>query len=382
MGSMSASDAAPLPRLGEVFFDVRGNSRSMRLSWYADTGVAVFSIWQGGMCTGTFRLAIADLPRMVDTLQRGPGGQRAEWDDAEAAGQQAFAEPMDATAQVQMEPLLAQGRPDYPDGPADPLSRPPDPLSRPPDPLTDAPDYFTRPGSRRTAASREQQTGPADYLNGPADSLTRPPDPLAAPPDYLTRPPDSLTRPPDPLDPLAAPPDYLTDPPERRPGPSHRAPPPDSFTRPPDPLAEPPDYLAGPTEHLTGPPSHRNTPPDYPRSQDYLSGPTDYPAGPPRRRTEYQADLPSPGQADPADYGSASYAGSRQGTRNPGGPIDYQDEAPAAHYAPRTGVPGHGDADEPSAADYPAHYGTADTDETEDGPPPDSFPYGRPPRSR
>jgi hypothetical protein len=34
MGSMSASDAAPLPRLGEVYFDVRGESRSMRLSWY------------------------------------------------------------------------------------------------------------------------------------------------------------------------------------------------------------------------------------------------------------------------------------------------------------------------------------------------------------
>src|SRR6516165_254257 len=72
MGSMSASDAAPLPRLGEVYFDVRGESRSMRLSWYADTGVAVFSIWQGGTCTGTFRLPIADLPRMVEALQRGP----------------------------------------------------------------------------------------------------------------------------------------------------------------------------------------------------------------------------------------------------------------------------------------------------------------------
>src|SRR5436309_8899931 len=74
MGSMSASDAAPLPRLGEVFFDVRGESRSMRLSWYADTGVAVFSIWQGGTCTGTFRLPIDDLPRMIDVLERGPGG--------------------------------------------------------------------------------------------------------------------------------------------------------------------------------------------------------------------------------------------------------------------------------------------------------------------
>jgi len=65
MGSMSASDAAPLPRLGEVFFDVRGSSRSMRLSWYSDTGVAVFSIWQGGTCTGTFRLPIEELPRIV-----------------------------------------------------------------------------------------------------------------------------------------------------------------------------------------------------------------------------------------------------------------------------------------------------------------------------
>jgi hypothetical protein len=72
MGSMSASDPAPLPRLGEVFFDVRGESRSLRLSWYAGTQVAVFSIWQGSTCTGTFRLPMADLPRMVATLRQGP----------------------------------------------------------------------------------------------------------------------------------------------------------------------------------------------------------------------------------------------------------------------------------------------------------------------
>jgi hypothetical protein len=70
MGSMS-SDAAPLPRLGEVFFDVRGSSRSMRLSWYANTGIAVFSIWQGGTCTGTFRLPLDDLSRLVESLGRG-----------------------------------------------------------------------------------------------------------------------------------------------------------------------------------------------------------------------------------------------------------------------------------------------------------------------
>jgi hypothetical protein len=69
---MSSFDAAPLPRLGEVFFDVRGDSRSMRLSWYGDTGVAVFSIWQGGRCSGTFRLPVDELDRMVSTLRRGP----------------------------------------------------------------------------------------------------------------------------------------------------------------------------------------------------------------------------------------------------------------------------------------------------------------------
>lgn len=44
----------------------------MRLSWYADSQIAVFSIWQAGRCTGTFRLPFADLDRMIETLRRGP----------------------------------------------------------------------------------------------------------------------------------------------------------------------------------------------------------------------------------------------------------------------------------------------------------------------
>jgi hypothetical protein len=47
----------------------------MRLSWYADTDIAVFSIWQGGKCTGTFRLPMDDLSRMIEILQRGPKGR-------------------------------------------------------------------------------------------------------------------------------------------------------------------------------------------------------------------------------------------------------------------------------------------------------------------
>ena len=94
MGTMSASDAAPLPRLGEVFFDVRGSSRSMRLSWYADTGVSVFSIWQGGTCTGTFRLPMEELPRLVDALQRGVQAP----DPRDSRGYGAYPSPLPSVA--------------------------------------------------------------------------------------------------------------------------------------------------------------------------------------------------------------------------------------------------------------------------------------------
>ena len=114
MGSMSASDAAPLPRLGEVFFDVRGSSRSMRLSWYSDTGVAVFSIWQGGTCTGTFRLPIDDLPRMVEALQRGPRGAALPAADGPLSGDR----PRRGIAGVPADPAAtsAGGFPEYATG--------------------------------------------------------------------------------------------------------------------------------------------------------------------------------------------------------------------------------------------------------------------------
>src|SRR5260370_8884203 len=116
IGCMSASDVAPLPRLGEVFFDVRGNSRTMRLSWYADTGVAVFSIWQGGTCTGTFRVPITDLPRLVDALQRGPAG-------AAAAGSPDV--PGTGARQIQGHGAAGGPAPDPPGAPPPPRTPPP-----------------------------------------------------------------------------------------------------------------------------------------------------------------------------------------------------------------------------------------------------------------
>src|SRR6266581_379674 len=140
MGTMSASDAAPLPRLGEVFFDVRGSSRSMRLSWYADSGVSVFSIWQGGTCTGTFRLPMEELPRLIDALQRGaqpvdprgPGAYAGQLPGAppdDSPGTAAFAP---AAAQI---PQISRSAPAPRALPPGPLALPPGPLALPPGPL-------------------------------------------------------------------------------------------------------------------------------------------------------------------------------------------------------------------------------------------------------
>ncbi len=348
MGTMSASDAAPLPRLGEVFFDVRGNSRSMRLSWYADTGVAVLSIWQGGMCTGTFRLAIGDLPRMVETLQRGPGGPQTGW-DSEPSGQ-AFADAPMQSAQVH--------------------TMGPPPGHGPPDP----------------------QAGPGDYLTGVREYLTEPPDHPASPPEYRPEMPDDLST--GSTQYRTGPAEYLTAPPDHRAGPGHRAGPPDYLTGPPDHRASSPDYLTGPPDHRAGPP-------------DYLTGAPEYLTGPPDHRTEYPADRPAPGSAE-AGYGAALYVGRRDDAPYPGpdnsaayphntggqvryqgqpaddlypggtGPMDYQGEPSLPHYQPGTSAPPRGDALGRSTADYPAHYGTAVTDDIGHEPAQDSFPYRRP----
>jgi hypothetical protein len=463
MGTMSASDAAPLPRLGEVFFDVRGNSRSMRLSWYADTGVAVMSIWQGGMCTGTFRLAIGDLPRLVETLQRGPDGGQAGW-DAQAPGQ-AMADPlMDSTAQVQsMEPLPGQGQPDlppepvdyltgvreypdhrggppeYPAEPPDQRAMPPEYRPEPPEYRPEPPEYRPEPPEYRPEPPDELRTGPAQYRAGSGDYLAGPPEYGAGPPEYQAGPsghragpPEYQSGPPEygagssqyqsgPPGHRAGPPDRPADPPEYQPKPrGHRAGPPDHLAGPSEYQSGPPDHLAGPPAyqpeprgHRAGPPDHLAGPPDAAEAPEYRAGPPDYQAVPPRPRTEYPADLPSAaGGADPASYGSAIYMGSRRpdasdpdtsGTaayppdtggqvnyqREPGGdqyrgtgPLDYDGEPSMPHYPPGTPAPTRSDALGRSPADYPAHYGTAVTDDIGHEPRQDSFPYGRPAGSR
>jgi len=435
MGSMSASDAAPLPRLGEVFFDVRGSSRSMRLSWYADTGVAVFSIWQGGMCTGTFRLAIGDLPRMVETLQRGPGGQPPGPDPA--APGQAFGDAlMDATAQVQgLDPLNGEARPDYQPG------RPGyGPGSRPDHPAGQA-DYHAGQPYCRTGA--EYLTERPDPLTGPAPQLTQASGYPAEPVDHRTM---AAEYPGEVTGHWAGPADYLTGPSERQAGAlDHRTeylpdPGPGSRERSGQTASAGPagfgDALSpGSSSELSYPgrrpdvsypgarpdvsyPGHRSEawnpearPEPYPGRPD-----TSYPGASIETSYPGRSDASYPGARPDASYPGArpdvSYPGGRsdasypgastgephlRGTTSPdlrpGGPADdpylagtgpmaFPAEPPSAHYPAGTAAPGHDGAPDRSAADYPAHYGAAVSDDIAPSPPPESFPYGPPPGNR
>jgi hypothetical protein len=62
----------PLPSVGDIFTDVRGDGRTMRVSQHADRGVVVVSLWAGSHCRGSFRLSVDDAARLADLLQAVP----------------------------------------------------------------------------------------------------------------------------------------------------------------------------------------------------------------------------------------------------------------------------------------------------------------------
>lgn len=75
--------ASHLPAAGEVFLDARGDRRALRVSWHGEAGVVVLSLWRGPVCAGTFRLAVEEVPALVDLL-------RAGLDDAYGGARQSF----------------------------------------------------------------------------------------------------------------------------------------------------------------------------------------------------------------------------------------------------------------------------------------------------
>jgi hypothetical protein len=65
------SAARPLPETGSIFLDSRGGDRALRVSWHHEAGMVVLSLWRDNVCTGSFRLAVDEVPELIDLLRTG-----------------------------------------------------------------------------------------------------------------------------------------------------------------------------------------------------------------------------------------------------------------------------------------------------------------------
>lgn len=61
----------PLPRAGDAYLDARGDGRALRVSWHTEAELVVLSLWRDNVCTGTFQLAVEDVPALLDVLSEG-----------------------------------------------------------------------------------------------------------------------------------------------------------------------------------------------------------------------------------------------------------------------------------------------------------------------
>ncbi len=83
---------SPLPATGEVFLDARGDGRGLRVSWHPEVDLVVLSLWRGGTCSGTFRLAVDEVPELIAVLR---GGLRSSYDRHRGLLEAAFADDPD-----------------------------------------------------------------------------------------------------------------------------------------------------------------------------------------------------------------------------------------------------------------------------------------------
>jgi len=65
------SAARPLPALGSIFLDARGDDRALRVTWHAEADLVVLSLWRDNVCAASFRLAIEEVPELIEMLRAG-----------------------------------------------------------------------------------------------------------------------------------------------------------------------------------------------------------------------------------------------------------------------------------------------------------------------
>ena len=62
---------SPFVSGAEFFLDTRGEARSLRVRWHHEDGLVLLSLWRGRECTGTFRLAVDEVPTLIEALRSG-----------------------------------------------------------------------------------------------------------------------------------------------------------------------------------------------------------------------------------------------------------------------------------------------------------------------
>jgi hypothetical protein len=65
------SAARPLPAVGSIFLDARGDERALRVSWHSEADLVVLSLWRDNVCAATFRLAVDEVPALIELLREG-----------------------------------------------------------------------------------------------------------------------------------------------------------------------------------------------------------------------------------------------------------------------------------------------------------------------
>ena len=63
--------ARPLPLQGSIFRDARGGDRALRVSWHHESSLVVVSLWRDNVLAGSFRLAVDEVPELIDVLRAG-----------------------------------------------------------------------------------------------------------------------------------------------------------------------------------------------------------------------------------------------------------------------------------------------------------------------
>jgi hypothetical protein len=58
----------PVPRIGDLFIDARGDGRTMRVSLHPERAIAVVSLWASNTCRASFQLPLEDAARLAELL--------------------------------------------------------------------------------------------------------------------------------------------------------------------------------------------------------------------------------------------------------------------------------------------------------------------------